>query len=266
MGLSAAALAYRRDRITASDAREIMNASTDAELLRIYQIKTCEIEPDPENYAMRAGTAMEPVILNERMLETGELITRRQEIVDHPSIDSFCCTLDGWEDSKRAVIEAKFCSPYFSRDEIFRLYYPQVAFQMACTDALAGFLVVGQGTSVPIEIECLRDRAYEDELLTRCSAFLISIKTLSPPCALPIVVPPERWRTVDLAAEQPNWAVELLEILAVYNTTKPYAEQHDAAGKEARALIPDDVGKVLAGNFTLSRNKRGIISILRKAA
>ncbi|MHC2536949.1 YqaJ viral recombinase family protein [Bradyrhizobium diazoefficiens] len=264
--LSAAHAAHRRDRITASDARAIMNASTDAELLHWYQVKVCEIDPEPENYAMRAGTAMEPVILNERMLETGETILRRQEVVDHPRIKDFCCTLDGWEPSKHAVIEAKFVSPFMSRDEIFRFYYPQVAFQMACTEAQGGFLVVGQGTNPPIEIECVRDADYEGELLARCSAALMCIKTLTPPCALPVVVPPERWRTIDLTTEQTNWGQELLEILSVYESTKPYAEQHEAAGKEARALIPDDVGKVITPGFTLNRNKRGVLSILRRAA
>jgi len=242
-----------------------MNATTDAEQLLWYQVKVCEIDPDPENYAMRAGTAMEPVILNERMLETGELITRRQEVVDHPAFpEHFCCTLDGWEESKRAVVEAKFVSPFMSRDEIFRYYYPQVAFQMACTDAQAGFLLVGQGTNPPIEIECVRDVSYEDELLARCTAALFCIKTLTPPCALPVVVPPERWRTIDLDVEQTNWGQELREILAVYESTKAYAEQHDAAGKEARALIPEDVGKVLTPGFTISRNKRGSLAITRR--
>lgn len=264
--LSAAHAAHRRDRITASDARAIMNASTDAELLHWYQVKVCEIDPDPENYAMRAGTAMEPVILNERMLETGETITRRQEVVDHPRINAFCCTLDGWEPSKHAVVEAKFVSPFMSRDDIFRFYYPQVAFQMSCTDAQGGFLLVGQGTNPPIEIECVRDADYEGELLARCSAALMCIKTLTPPCALPVVVPPERWRTIDLTTEQTNWGQELLEILSVYESTKPYADQHEAAGKEARALIPDDVGKVIAPGYMLNRNKRGVLSILRRAA
>jgi hypothetical protein len=264
MPLSAEHAAHRRDRITASDAREIMNASIDADLLRWYQVKVCEIEPDPENYAMRAGTAMEPVIINEYELVNATRLERRQEVVDHPRHDGFCCTLDGWEPTPRRVVEVKFCSAFMSRDEIFRWYYPQVAFQMSCCDAADGVLVVGQGTNPPIEIECVRDPSYEAELLERCSAALLSIKTLSPPCSLPVVVPPERWRTIDLAAEQVNWGQELREILAVYETTKPYAEQHEAAGKEARALIPDDVGKVITPGFMINRNKRGTLSILRK--
>ncbi|WLB24930.1 YqaJ viral recombinase family protein [Bradyrhizobium japonicum] len=264
--LSPAHAAHRRDRITASDAREIMNATTDAELLHWYQVKVCEIDPDPENYAMRLGTAAEPVIINERELETHETITRRQEVVDHPTHKGFCCTLDGWESSRRAVVEVKFVSAFMSREDIFRLYYPQVAFQMSCTDAAEGMLLVGQGTNPPIEIECVRDADYEGELLSRCAAALMCIKTLTPPCALPVVIPPERWRTVDLDVDRPNWAEELMAILATYESLKPYAEQYEAAGKEARALIPDDIGKVLAPGFMINRNKRGTLSILRRAA
>jgi hypothetical protein len=105
-------------------------------------------------------------------------------------------------------------------------------------------------------------------MMVRAEALLLCIKTLTPPSPLPPAPPPpppEKWRTVDLAREQPNWASELFEHLNNYEATRPFAEQHDAAGKAARALIPDDVGRVLAAGYTLARNKRGVVSITRRA-
>lgn len=242
-----------------------MNARNGAAVNALFFKMIGEQPPEPENYAMRAGSAMEPVIIDEFERRSGEKLTRRQEIVDHPTIKDFCCTLDGWVASRRLVVEAKFASPFMGREELFQLYYPQVAFQMTCTDAVEGVLVVGQGTSEPWEVECIRDADYERELIQRCEAFLLCVKTLAPPCALPIVVPPEKWRTINVAADEPNWGPELLAALVEYDETAKAAEAHEAWGKLARELIPDDVGKVIAGDFTLSRNKKGVISIRRAA-
>ena len=41
---------------------------------------------------------------------------------------------------------------------------------MICTNAERGYLVVAQGTSDPYEIECVRDAAYEAELIERAAA------------------------------------------------------------------------------------------------
>ena len=87
-----------------------------------------------------------------------------------------------------------------------------------------------------------------------------------PPYPMPPVVPPEKWRTVDLANDQPNWSGELLLFLQEYDETAEAAEQHVAAGQAARGLVPDDVGKVLAGIFQISRNRKGILAITRRAA
>ena len=81
-------------------------------------------------------------------------------------------------------------------------------------------------------------------------------------------VAPEIWRTVDLtkADPMPNWGHVLLPTLEIFEDTREAAEQHDRAGKEARALVPNDVAIVLAGAHRLTRNKNGAVSIRRKTA
>jgi hypothetical protein len=83
---------------------------------------------------------------------------------------------------------------------------------------------------------------------------------------MPAPVPPEKWRTVDLAFEQPNWGPEVMAALVEYDETDAAAKAHEAWGKLVRERIPDDVGKVHTGSFTISRNKRGTLAITRKAA
>jgi hypothetical protein len=252
---------YRIGKFTGSLANSVMGATTEAELVRIWRIKVGLDDPEPVTYAMRAGSHMEPLILNERELQTGHAITRRGNIVDHPSVADVCVKLDGFREHDDAVIEAKFISPHRKREEIYRSYYPQVILQMLCTGAKAGVLAIAQGTNEPTEFSIEYNAAYADQLMERAVAFLMCMKAMIPPCPLPEVVPPTKWRIVDLSIERPNWADEFLAFLSQYDATASYAAINDEAGAAVRALVPDDVAQVIAGKYVINRNKRGVVSI-----
>jgi hypothetical protein len=227
-----------------------------------------ELPPIEETYAMRLGSYLEQFLVDEYERASGSTITRRQEEVPLAELphDVFA-TIDGVDEALGAVTEFKFASPHFTRNEIFHRHYDQVALQMMCTGLPRGLLVVAQGTAEPIEIECLRDAAYEAELRTRIHAWLICIRTLTPPCPEPMPLPPpEKWRTINLEYDQPNWRDEMLDHLSTYASTAQAVATYDAAGKAARALVPDDVGVVLAGEFRIARNKRGTLAITRRSA
>jgi hypothetical protein len=224
-----------------------------------------QLPPIEETYAMRAGSHMEPFMISEYERATGNMILWRQEEVPlaaHP--DDVFATIDGMTriDDSNVVTEFKFLSPHMTKDQIFYRYYDQVALQMMCTGAPRGLIIVGQGTSELVEIECLRDAPYESELLNRIRAWLICVKTFTPPCPLPMPMPPpERWRKIDLDVDTPNWRDEMLDHLRTYGATAQSATTYETAGKAARALVPDDVGLVLAGDWRIARNKRGTLAI-----
>ena len=73
-------------------------------------------------------------------------------------------------------------------------------------------------------------------------------------------------RTLDIIAEPTNWSGELLLYLQEYDSTAAAAQTHDEVGKAARDLVPDDVGKVFAGVFQITRNRKGHLAITRRAA
>lgn len=252
---------YRIGKFTGSLANSVMNATTEAELVRIWRIKVGLDDPEPETYAMRAGSHMEKLILDERELQTGHTISRRGEIIDHPTIPDICVKLDGYRAHDDAVIDAKFVGPHRGKEEIYRAYYPQMILQMLTAKTRNAVLAVAQGTSDPVEYEITFDANYAAELLRRAAAFLVCMRTMTPPCPLPEVLPPEKWRIIDLAREAPNWGDEMLAHLSLYEATAEYATAHDEAGAKARALVPEDVAKVIAGQFVLDRNRRGIVSI-----
>jgi predicted phage-related endonuclease len=263
----------RAGYLGASDMPFIMNEHRSPEqLMHWWECKVGLRDPDPPTYAMRLGSLVGEFILDEYGAAIGEPVTRRQEIVPSPVNRRLRSTLDGYSVPRDAVIEAKFASPFFDKEQIFSTYYPQVALQMHCTDAKAGFLVVAQGTNEPFEIECIRDAQYEQVLLDRAAAMLECMDTLTPPVTLaeaPPIVPPEKWRTVDLTtlspdAELPNWTAELLCEILTFANTKEAADECEAAAKAAKALIPDDVGKVLLTHHIIARNKKGSLAITRR--
>lgn len=259
-----------RDRIgkvTGSLMYYVAGKATEAETNAAFA-RCIGTEPFEETYAMRLGSYVEPFLISEYERAAGCIVERRQEEVPLSSCpDDAFVTIDGMIGAD-VIAEFKFLSPYTTKNEIFYRYYDQVALQCMCTGARGGLIIAGQGTNELIEIECLRDESYEKELLERIWAWLLCVKTLTPPYATPMPLPPpERWRKIDLSIDQPNWGAEMTDILREYSETLTAAITHDELGMQARALVPDDVGQVLADGWRISRNKRGILSITaRKAA
>jgi hypothetical protein len=265
MALTAVQLERRAFKITASMLPILMNGEP-AAIQRLYAQEIGEIEREPPTYAMELGFYMEPFILDYTEGKTGQAITRRGEVVDHPSIAEFCCTLDGYRAHDEAVIETKFLAPFRNKEEFVVYYYPQVLAQMRCTGATRGVLLVGQGTSEPVEHEIIPDDVYEAAMWTRVAEFRQCLRTFTPPFPMPKKVPIDQFRTVDLSQEpMPNWGHVMLPTLEIYEETREAAAEHDRAGKEARALVPDDVNVVLAGEHKLSRDRRGAIRITKKS-
>ena len=244
----------------------------EAALLRLYLQEIGELEREPGSYAMGLGAVVEPYMLDYLVGKNGHPITRRGEVVDHPTIPEFCCTLDGYRPFDDAVIENKFLSPFQHREQFIPHYFPQVLAQRRCCGAARMILHVGRGTNEPEEFDLTPrpdDPAfdeYEREMWTRVAAFRLCLRTFTPPVPMPRVVAPEVWRTIDLTKLDPlpNWGTVLLPTLEVYEDTRSAHEAHEQSGKDARALVPDDVSIVLTPEHRLSRNKHGTVSIRRR--
>jgi hypothetical protein len=258
-----AAFDYQLGKFTGTCANAVMTY-TPAALNEFYLIKIGEKVPEPPNWAMLAGSHMESLILDWVESVTDE-ISRRGDVVDHPLVSDICVKLDGYRAADDAILECKFLAPWRNREEFFPSYYAQVCLQMICTGARNGRLVVAQGTTEPVEYEMEFDQDYADELMRRAEAFLHCLRTLTPPYPLPPVIPREKWRTIDVLREPTNWSADLFNHLEQHDETAEAAKAHEDAGKAARALIPDDVGKVFAGPWQITRNRKGVLAITRRA-
>jgi len=255
--------AKRAFKVTASMMPIIMNGDAE-QLMRLYRETIGEIEREPSNYAMQIGAHIEAFLLDYWEKYTGQPITQRGVVADHPNIKGIACTLDGWRAYDDAVIETKFLSPFRRKEEFFNYYYPQLLMQMRIVRAKRGILLVAQGTNDPIDIEIAPEPdAYEAEMWERAKAFLLCMQTLTPPIALPPKVPPEQWRAVDVEKDMPNWGPAIIAELQLLEDTREASDLHERAGKGARTLVPADVSTVYAPAHTLRRDKRGVISIRR---
>ena len=270
MALTAEQQARRQGKVTASMLPILMHGDANA-IMKLYREEIGEIEREPANYAMQLGSHIEPFMLDYLQAKTGHAITRRGEVVDHPTIPEFCCTLDGYRAHDDSIIENKFLASFRNKEEFVPYYYPQALAQMRCTGAARMTLHVGRGTSEPEEFDLTPkpgdDNAelFEMAMWARVEEFRLCLRTFTPPFDMPKVTPPEIWRTVDLSVEPlPNWGVVMLPTLQIYEETREAAEEHERAGKEARALVPEDVAIVLAGTHRITRDKRGYLSIRRK--
>jgi YqaJ-like recombinase protein len=262
----------RQFKITAS-MLPILMSGDEAALLKLYREEQGDLEREPPNYAMQLGAYIEPFMLDYLQTNTGHAITRRGEVIDHPTVPEFCCTLDGYRSHDDAIIENKFLGSFRNKEEFVPYYYPQALAQMRCVGASRGIIHVGRGTNEPEEFDITPKpddpiaAAYEAEMWTRVEAFRQCLRTFTPPVPMPKVIAPEFWRTVDLSVEPiPNWGHIMLPTLQIYEETREAAEEHERAGKEARAMVPDDVSVVLAPEHRLARDKRGVVSIKRRNA
>ena len=254
---------YQLGKFTGSCATAVMWHKPE-QLNHFALVKFGELQPDPPTWGMHAGRHMEPLIADWIERKTSP-ITRRGEVVDHPSIPDICVKLDGYRAADDTVLEFKFLAPIRrAEDDFLPYYYPQVLLQKLCTGASHFSLVVAQGTSDPVEYALEFEQGYTDELLRRADAFLQCLRTLTTPYPLPPVYPPEKWRTVDVFKEPTNWSGALLDHLGDYAETAEAAKAHDTAGAAARALVPDDVGRVIAGGWQIARNRKGVLSITRR--
>jgi predicted phage-related endonuclease len=143
-------LTHRRRFIGGSDARIIMGTD-EAALLRLWQEKRGEIEPEDlsGNLVVQLGVVTEG--LNRLWYErnTGQVVTAVQRRVEHPVIRFLAATLDGIVEGTGAVFESKFMLPWsFSEEAAAQKYIAQLQHNMWVTNARSAALSIITGRQV----------------------------------------------------------------------------------------------------------------------
>src|ERR1700761_339291 len=230
----------RRSFIGGSDARIIMG-SDEAALLRLWQEKRGEIEPEDlsGDLIVQLGSVTEN--LNRRWYEknTGLAVTDVQRRVFHSVHRWMAATLDGRVQATGAVFEAKFMLPWnFSEEGAAEKHMAQLQHNMWVTAARTAVLSIITGGGKWVEMTIPADPLYQHLLLTAEKKFWRCVQSGEVPHLFNVEPPRPRieaFRVVDMSGSS-TWA----EFAEVYSRTRSAFAEHEIAKTELKKLIPED--------------------------
>jgi predicted phage-related endonuclease len=251
---------HRRSFVGGSDARIIMGED-EAALLRLWQEKRGEVEPEDLscNLIVQLGSVTED--LNRLWYErnTGNAVKDMQRRIQHPIHKWMAATLDGMVDPGGAVFEAKFMLPWsFSEETAAEKHMAQLQHNMWVTASRTAVLSIITGGGKWVEMSIPADPLYQHLLLTAERKFWRCVETGEPPHLFGIEPPRPRVeaiRTVDMSGSN-AWA----EFANLYRLTRPAALDHDRAKAELKALVPEDAKQASGHGVRAKRSKSGAIS------
>ena len=253
-------LEVRRRFIGGSDARIIMG-SDEAALVRLWQEKRGEIEPDDlsNNLIVQLGVATED--LNHRWFElnTGQVIKARQRHAVHPLVRWMAATLDGIVESTGAVFESKFMLPwYFSEQTAVEKHTAQLQHNMRVISASEAALSIITGGGHWLQIKIAADPLYQHLLVTAERNFWRSVVTGEPPRLFNVEPPRPRVtavRLVDMSASN-SWA----EFAGIFRRTRAAHAQHENARAQLKELMPEDAKEASGHGIRAKRSKSGAVN------
>jgi len=208
-------------------------------------------------WAVQLGAHTEVLNLDWYEKRTGKPLSRRGDVVVHPNFDWAAATLDGWDDTLRAPVECKHVGGFEPTAKVLERYQPQAHWQMMVTGATQCVFSIIEGAREPvIEIVDL-DKDYAAELLERAMAFMLCVKTMTPPVAIAPVAAPVKAEKVYEMTGNNHWAAQA----ATWISTRQAAKDFASCERDIKAGIPADAMRCFGHGITVSRNKIGSLSI-----
>jgi predicted phage-related endonuclease len=259
MGLTKS-LGDRRRFIGGSDARIIMGGD-EARLLRLWQEKRGELEPEDlsRNLLVQFGHATED--LNRRWFEqeTGRRLDQAQHFLRHPKVEWMGATLDGMVPAETAVFEAKFMLSWsFSEEGAAEKHMAQLQHNMLVSSTKRAYLSILTGGAKWVLIEVEADPLYQTVLLQVERIFWRCVQTGEVPRPFAVEPPKAKVplvRIVDMAASN-AWA----EHAAMFVRTREAHVAHEAAKVDLKALMPEEAKEAFGHGVRAKRSKTGAIS------
>lgn len=260
LGLSAEAVALRQSCIGGSDANIIM-AGDPARLIALWRQKRGEAESDDlsDILAVQMGSFTEPLNCAWFEKQTGDEVTARGKVAQHPTIPFMRCTLDGIVQHAlggESVFEAKHTGTRQTDVELFARYAPQLTHNCLCAELDAAVLSAFKGNGDWVMFEYVVDADYAVALIEAEAAFWHCVQTGEPPAPLPLppAPKPRGIREYDLTGKN-QWA----SLAADYVETQLAADRHEIAKRSLKALVPDDASRCTGHGVIINRDKRGAL-------
>jgi predicted phage-related endonuclease len=262
LGLSAEAIAARKDCLGGSDANTIMGGNAER-ILSLWRQKRGEAESDDlsDVLAVQMGSYTEPFNAAWFEKQTGNVVQGAGKIAQHPTIKHMRATLDGevfdpLADERLGVFEAKHCGTRNADAELFARYVPQITHNCLCASAGVAFLSIFKGNGDWVMFEYELDADYAARLIDAEAAFWECVRTGEPPVPLPDMPRPKPKGVKEYSMEGSNeWASHAAD----YIETELAADRHEIAKKSLKALVPDDASRCVGHGIAIARDKRGAL-------
>lgn len=257
----------RRLGIGGSDANIIMDGDNDA-ILRLWREKRGESESEDLSWVLPVQIGSVTEELNSRWFEyeTGLLITDRNSMRVHPSIQYMRCELDGvvsegLADSVpgKAIFEAKHINAFGNPDDAVIKYYPQLTHNMIVSGLNMAHLSVFHGTQKWVKFTIDLDPFYGEVLLDRERQFWECVQSGEPPVdmpPIPVPTPHEDMREVDYSASN-----EFGDFAGQWLENKSAAKKFGEAEKGLKGLVEADTKRAFGHGVEIKRSKSGALSI-----
>jgi len=260
MALTTEQLRLRDGKITASFAPSLM-AGDESKIMREWKrligAEDYQEEDLSDSWPVQFGTWVEPFALDWHERKTGIVLSRRGEVVTHPSMPHICCTLDAFRADDRTVIDCKAPGMWRKIDDVRSQYVPQMVVQRACVGADAAALLIVHGGSEPAEYPITWDTEYEAAVWERIAWFWDCVTSLSAPFVVaPVLAPTPAVKTYDMK-ESNAWA----DKAAVWIANQAAAKAFESAAKDIKALVPADAQRAHGCGLNVTRAKNNALTI-----
>jgi hypothetical protein len=262
MTLTKQQIAAREGKLTASGIGVLMRGDVE----KIHDLWR-ELTGDPkwsppdfsQNWQVQLGAVTESLHVNWLGTKHGD-ITRRGDVITHPVYPWAACTLDGWCVGRACPVEVKHVNGFESRDAVVQRYYPQMTWQMLCTEARQCMFSVIEGAREPVQEMVAINQVYADELMLRAKAFMHHVWNLTEPVDLPQVAEPV------VAEKIYDYSTNNLfvDLAADWLETRLSATKHERTKKRLKEITPADAVRVFGGGIEVVRDRANRLSIVER--
>jgi putative phage-type endonuclease len=228
--------ALRRTGVGASESAAALGMSPYQTRFNLWQVKRGEIEPDPENIAMRFGNAAEPFILNEFKLAHPEFYVeaapptmRRGRMLAH--LDAWCPGHFNVQ-IKTASSRVGWGEP--GSDEIPQHYLIQVQHEMLLASVPVTFVPVFFAGRDYAEYVVYADAELQEMVEDGVNEFWRLVESGEPPEPTTLIDMPRRWRggAGDMQAD-----ADLMQWLGDLQALKQQSKDIEAAEETLKGWV-----------------------------
>jgi predicted phage-related endonuclease len=255
LGLSAEAIARRRGCIGGSDAT-IIAGGDDDEVNALARFKMGGAPLDlSERIEAMLGLWTEPFNLAWLERSLGQMVSRRGEVVIDPDCPWRACTLDGWIEDTRSVVQAKHVNGFWKPDALIAFYTAQVHHEMLCTGAREALLSVIFGNHKHLCFRIPFDPLFAGELAEAEAFFWSAVQKGELPRSTPVTPPPPE---LDVMIEVDMSGVNsYADAAARYIDNRPAVMIFEEAEADHKAAMPANAKRIYGHGVEVTRDKRG---------